>query len=70
MPSMPNKITITVNPARYTETITFRAAGRYGKTSLAIPVHREGSRALTPATDAKTYWSAVLAAVQEIVQGL
>lgn len=70
MPSMPNKITITVNPARYTETVTLRAAGRYGKTSLVIPVHREGSRALTPAPDAKTYWAAILATAQEIVQAL
>lgn len=70
MASVSNRITITVTPARYTETIQLRATGRYGKTSLVIPIHRGAPQGLTPAPDPKTYWAAILAAAQQAVQGL
>lgn len=70
MAPLSNKITITVTPARYTETIQVQAAGRYGKTSLRVPVTRKGPVGLTPAPDAVTYWTAILAAAQDALKGL
>lgn len=70
MAPLTNKITITVLPARYTETVTVQATGRYGKTSLRIPITRRGNLPLTAAPDAATYWTAILAAAQDALKGL
>jgi|KBSMisStandDraft_5_1062788.scaffolds.fasta_scaffold290580_3 hypothetical protein len=70
MALLSNRIVITVTPARYTETVELRAVGRHGKTSLRVPNTRRGPVPLTAAPDAKTYWTAILAAAQEALQGL
>jgi len=70
MASLTNRIVITVTPARYTETIQLRAVGRHGKTSLSVPSTRRGPVPLTGAPDAKTYWTAILAAAQEALAAL
>lgn len=70
MASESNRIIITVRPSRYTQTIQMRAAGRYGKTSLRVPVHQQGPQPLTPAPDAKAYWTAILAAAQDALKDL
>jgi len=65
-----NKLTIHVTPNRRQETITFRASGRFGKTSLAIPPQYHMGVTLSPTTDEKAYWNDVLVKVQAYVLSL
>jgi hypothetical protein len=70
MASRANKITIRVTPTRHQETISFRASGRFGKTSLAIPPQYHQGVTLSPTTDEKAYWNDVLVKVQAYVLSL
>jgi len=65
-----NKLTIRVTPSRRQETITFRASGRFGKTSLAIVPQYHTGITLSPTTDEKAYWNDVLVKVQAYVLSL
>ena len=70
MASRANKTTIRVTPSRRQETITFRASGRFGKTSLAIVPQYHTGVTLSPTTDEKAYWNDVLVKVQAYVLSL
>jgi hypothetical protein len=70
MASRANKITIRVTPARRQETISFRASGRFGKTSLTISPQYHKGVTLSPTTDEKAYWNDVLVKVQAYVLSL
>jgi hypothetical protein len=70
MATRSNKITIRVTPARRQETISFRASGRFGKTSLTIPPQFHTGVTLSPTTDEKAYWNDVLVKVQAYVLSL
>lgn len=70
MASRANKITIRVTPNRRLESITFRASGRFGKTSLIIPPQYHTGVTLSPTTDNKAYWNDVLVKVQAYVLSL
>lgn len=65
-----NKITIRVTPARYQQSMQISATGNFGSTSLSVAPFYEQGQALSPATDAKTYWTAVLVAAQAMVATL
>ena len=65
-----NKVTIRVTPTRHQETISFRASGRFGKTSLTIPPQYHTGVILSPTTDEKAYWNDVLVKVQAYVLSL
>lgn len=65
-----NKITIRVKPSRRQQTISFRASGRFGKTSLTIPPQYHQGVTLSPTTDEKAYWNDVLVKVQAYVLSL
>jgi len=65
-----NKLTIRVTPSRRQETITFRASGRFGKTSLAIVPQYHTGITLSPTTDEKAYWNDILVKVQAYVLSL
>ena len=65
-----NKITIRVTPSRRQETISFRASGRFGKTSLQIAPQYHTGVTLSPTTDEKAYWNDVLVKVQAYVLSL
>lgn len=65
-----NKITIRVTPTRHQETISFRASGRFGKTSLTIPPQYHTGVTLSPTSDEKAYWNDVLVKVQAYVLSL
>lgn len=67
MATRANKITIHVRPNRNTQTMSIKASGRKGHVSLIIPPHYYQGQALSPATDAKTYWNAVLVLAQAAV---
>lgn len=70
MATRANKLTIRVTPSRRQQTISFRASGRFGKTSLAIvPQYHTGVN-LSPTTDEKAYWNDVLVKVQAYVLSL
>ena len=70
MASRANKITIRVTPSRRQETITFRASGRFGKTSLTINPQYHTGVTLSPTTDEKAYWNDVLVKVTAYVLSL
>jgi hypothetical protein len=70
MPPRANKLTVRVTPSRRQETISFRASGRFGKTSLAIPPQYHQGVTLSPTTDAKAYWNDVLVKLQAYVLSL
>lgn len=70
MASRSNKITIHVKPARRSQTMSIRATGRFGATSLTIPPTYSAPQTLSSATDAKTYWNAVLVLAQAMVLSL
>ena len=65
-----NKITIRVTPSRHQETISFRASGRFGKTSLTIVHQYHTGVTLSPTSDEKAYWNDVLVKVQAYVLSL
>lgn len=65
-----NKMTIRVTPARHQQTMSIHATGRFGKTSLSIPPTYQTGQTLSSATDAKTYWNAVLVLAQAMVLSL
>ena len=65
-----HKLTIRVTPSRRQETISFRATGRSGKTSLTIPPQYHKGVALSPTSDEKAYWNDVLVRVQAYVLSL
>jgi hypothetical protein len=67
MATRANKITIHVKPNRNTQTMTLRASGHKGHVSLVIPPHQYPGQALSPATDPKAYWNAVLVLAQAAV---
>lgn len=70
MATRANKLTIRVVPAKTQETISFRASGRFGKTSLIINPQYHTGVTLSPATDEKAYWNDVLVKVQAYVLSL
>lgn len=70
MATRANKITIHVTPSRHQQTMSIRASGRFGKTSLIIPPTYATGQALADATSQKTYWNAVLVLAQAIVLSL
>lgn len=70
MTARANKLTIRVTPSRRQETISFRASGRFGKTSLIIVPQYHTGVALSPTTDEKAYWNDVLVKVQAYVLSL
>jgi hypothetical protein len=70
MATRANKITIRVIPSRRQETISFRASGRFGKTSLTIAPQYHQGVTLSPTTDEKAYWNDVLVKVQAYVLSL
>ena len=70
MATRANKITIRVIPSRRQETISFRASGRFGKTSLVIAPQYHQGVTLSPTTDEKAYWNDVLVKVQAYVLSL
>ena len=70
MTARANKITIRVTPSRRQETISFRASGRFGKTSLQIAPQYHTGQTLSPTTDEKAYWNDVLVKVQAYVLSL
>lgn len=70
MATRANKITIRVTPNRRQETISFRASGRFGKTSLIIPPQYHTGLTLSPTSDEKAYWNDVLVKVQAYVLSL
>jgi hypothetical protein len=70
MTTRANKITIRVVPSRRSQTMSIRASGRFGKTSLVIPPTYRQGQALSPTTDEKAYWNAVLVLAQSIVLSL
>jgi hypothetical protein len=65
-----NKITIRVSPRRHSQVLTLRASGQVGKVLVAIPPNQSGALALSPATDPKTYWNAVLVLAQAQILSL
>lgn len=65
-----NKITIRVTPSRYQQNMVISATGRYGKTSLTIPLHYTQGQTQSPTTDNKAYWNDVLVKAQAIVLSL
>ena len=67
MASRSNKFTVHVASARHTQTMTIRASGHMGKVSLVIPPIQATGQALSPATDPKAYWNAVLVLAQSMV---
>lgn len=67
MATRANKITIRVTPARRQQTMSLHATGRFGNVALSIPPTYEQGQALSPATDPKAYWSAVLTLAQAVV---
>lgn len=70
MATRSNKITIRVTPSRHTQNMTLRATGRFGNVSLSIPPTYATGQALSPATDRKAYWNAVLVLAQAQVLSL
>ncbi len=70
MATRANKITIHVTPSRHQQTMSIRASGRFGKTSLIIPPTYATGQALSSAVDEKTYWNQVLVLAQAIVLSL
>ena len=70
MTTRSNKLTIRVTPNRRQETISYRASGRFGKTSLIIPPQYHTGITLSPTSDAKAYWNDVLVKVQAYVLSL
>lgn len=70
MASRANKITIRVTPSRRQQTMSLHATGRFGNVSLAIPPTYQQGQALSPATDHKAYWNAVLTLAQAMVLSL
>lgn len=70
MASRANKITIRVVPTRRQQTVSLSATGRFGKVSLAIPPTYDQGLPLSPATDHKAYWNAVLTTAQAMVLSL
>jgi hypothetical protein len=67
MATRANKFTVHVTPSRHQQTMSIRASGRFGKTSLIIPPTYQANQVLSSATDAKTYWNAVLVLAQAMV---
>lgn len=70
MASRSNKFTVHVKPTRRSQTMSIRATGRFGTTSLTIPPTFSGPQTLSSAPDAKTYWNAVLVLAQAMVLSL
>lgn len=70
MASRSNKFTVHVKPTRRHQTMSIRATGRFGKTSLTIPPTYQMNQVLSDATSAKTYWNAVLVLAQAMVLSL
>lgn len=70
MTSRANKLTIRVTPNRRQETISYRASGRFGKTSLIIPPQYHTGVTLSPTSDEKAYWNDVLVKVTAYVLSL
>lgn len=67
MASRANKFTIRVVPSRRAQVMSLRATGRFGKTSLTIPLTYAQGQTLSPSADAKAYWTDVLVKAQAIV---
>lgn len=61
------KITVRVAPRRHSQVMSVRASGQVGKVLLQIPPTYSGEQALSPATDPKTYWNAVLTLAQAMI---
>lgn len=57
------KITIRVNPARRSETISWSGAGSFGSLNLAQTSGQLNNEPLTSAATPNAYWAAVLALV-------
>lgn len=70
MATRSNKMTIHVTPSRHQQTMSIRASGRFGKVSLSIPPTYQAGQALSAASDAKSYWNAVLTLAQAMVLSL
>lgn len=70
MAARSNKFTVHVTPSRHQQTMVIRASGHFGKTSLVIAPTQQTGQALSSATDAKTYWNAVLVLAQAMVLSL
>lgn len=70
MAARANKITIRVTPSRRQETVSLSATGKFGKVSLTIPPTYDKGLPLSPATDEKTYWNAVLTTAQAMILSL
>lgn len=65
-----NKITIRVLPNRRQQTMSIRASGRFGKTSLIIgPVYTSG-QTLSPTASEVLYWNDALIKAQAIILSL
>lgn len=67
MATRSNKLVVHVQPRRHTQVMTFRATGQAGKVILSIPPTQVLGQALSPASDPKTYWNAVLVLLQAAV---
>lgn len=67
MATRSNKFTVHVTPSRHQQVMSIRASGRVGKVSMIIPPTYSAPQALSSATDAKTYWNAVLVLAQAMV---
>jgi hypothetical protein len=70
MASRANKITIRVTPAKTQQRMSLSSTGRFGKVSLSIPPTYQTGQALSPATDRKAYWNAVLVLAQAMILSL
>lgn len=70
MPGRSNKIVVHVAPRRHSQVMTVRATGQMGKILLSIPPTQQAGQALSPASDPKTYWNAVLVLAQAMVLSL
>jgi hypothetical protein len=70
MATRSNKITIRVSPRRHSQVVTLKASGQMGKVLLAIPPNQSAQLPLSPASDPKTYWNAVLVIAQAQILSL
>lgn len=70
MATRANKITIRVVPTRRQQTVSLSATGKFGKVSLSVPPTYNPGLPLSPATDQKAYWGAVLTVAQAMVLSL
>lgn len=70
MPGRSNKIVVRVSPRRHDQVMSVRATGQMGKVLLSVPPTQQAGQALSPASDPKTYWNAVLVLAQAMILSL